>query len=605
MEFYQATSFFSLFSSLLLVCLFFTKFITSGAHGVNKNSSSPQFALSLYKDSDPVLQLNAENFDDRLLNKSAGPVAHLVEFYMSWCGHCRSFAPTWVKFAEDTKNWHNVVKVSAINCAPDTNKPVCIQNDVGGVPHIKYFPANAKSYSDAVEIQHRTIYELRHKLIDLLLDEQQRGRASNFRNVYNTWPNFNPLADTNSIEELWHFLPASQNGDYKYLALIFEHDNDNYTGIEAMLDVSNIKWLKARRVKSSNPLAESLQIMEYPTLVLYARNSKEPLYKSEVRRFLSDKVNSILGLPIFLTTLPSYLTTPFVPTTTLSPLELKSKFYVSETDLLLAMRYALYTEVSSRPEGISGEALEALTNFLDTLRKYFPPLSPVLQETLRNFQVSVPKRLDRSENATKLFTALHSYLISKNNENVSANEWKKLFEELEEKYNYPFPTDQNWQHCLGSDPRYRGYTCGVWMTFHVLTVNAFFDDGFQPNFDPLKILQSFKGYIENFFSCTECAKHFVQMVTKDFPMAKEANKSSDVVLYLWRAHNIVNKRLKGDETEDPQMPKRQFPAHFLCSQCKNGENDWRQTAVLHYMTHFYVDIRPSSANNSENRRRRR
>lgn len=49
----------------------------------------------------------------------------------------------------------------------------------------------------------------------------------------------------------------------------------------------------------------------------------------------------------------------------------------------------------------------------------------------------------------------------------------------QEKYNYPFPKNADWQHCKGSDNKFRGYTCGLWTNFHSLTINAFLEDGFS------------------------------------------------------------------------------------------------------------------------------
>uniref|UniRef100_A0A915EBI0 Sulfhydryl oxidase n=1 Tax=Ditylenchus dipsaci TaxID=166011 RepID=A0A915EBI0_9BILA len=39
----------------------------------------------------------------------------------------------------------------------------------------------------------------------------------------------------------------------------------------------------------------------------------------------------------------------------------------------------------------------------------------------------------------------------------------------------------------------------------------------------------------------------------------KVTKPEDVVLWLWRAHNNVNKRLAGETSEDPKFPKQQFP----------------------------------------------
>ena len=65
--------------------------------------------------------------------------------------------------------------------------------------------------------------------------------------------------------------------------------------------------------------------------------------------------------------------------------------------------------------------------------------------------------------------------------------------------------------------------------------------------------------------------------------------------YLWRAHNLVNARLKGRETEDPQFPKYQFPPRFLCPNCRaaNGTGgDFDEVAVKEFLLGFYSQIRP-------------
>ncbi len=49
---------------------------------------------------------------------------------------------------------------------------------------------------------------------------------------------------------------------------------------------------------------------------------------------------------------------------------------------------------------------------------------------------------------------------------------------LQELSGYPFPHDSEYDHCKGSDPKYRGYSCGLWMAFHALSVNYFMMHGF-------------------------------------------------------------------------------------------------------------------------------
>lgn len=37
----------------------------------------------------------------------------------------------------------------------------------------------------------------------------------------------------------------------------------------------------------------------------------------------------------------------------------------------------------------------------------------------------------------------------------------------------PFPTGGEWEHCRGTTPQFRGYTCGLWTLFHAVTVSAY------------------------------------------------------------------------------------------------------------------------------------
>lgn len=75
----------------------------------------------------------------------------------------------------------------------------------------------------------------------------------------------------------------------------------------------------------------------------------------------------------------------------------------------------------------------------------------------------------------------------------------------------------SWQHCKGSSPEFRGYTCGLWTTFHAITVHAYMNTIAQP-MDPLKPLLSIKGWVSSYFGCLHCRRHFIHMTTNLFPM---------------------------------------------------------------------------------------
>lgn len=105
----------------------------------------------------------------------------------------------------------------------------------------------------------------------------------------------------------------------------------------------------------------------------------------------------------------------------------------------------------------------------------------------------------------------------------------------------------------------------------------------------MSVLPNIKSYIKYFFTCEECVQNFFKM---DQDIERDANTSSNVVLWLWSAHNRVNHRLSGDITEDPQHPKIQFPSPDMCASCRLQNEDsndvkWDEIQVLRFLRHFY------------------
>jgi thiol oxidase len=97
-------------------------------------------------------------------------------------------------------------------------------------------------------------------------------------------------------------------------------------------------------------------------------------------------------------------------------------------------------------------------------------------------------------------------------------------------------------------------------------------------------------YVIHFLQCRECAGHFAKMSAT---AADEVFRPSDGVLWLWRAHNKANLRLKGDVSEDPAHPKIQFPSVTACPRCHSGGTVqaggvwWNENEVLNYLKEFY------------------
>ncbi|KAI8093828.1 thioredoxin-like protein [Halteromyces radiatus] len=83
-----------------------------------------------------VVVLTSANFHQVVDDAKTGT---LVEFYASWCGHCKNLAPIYEKVASAFANEPscNVAKIDA-----DIERTIGTEYDISGFPTIKFFPAN-------------------------------------------------------------------------------------------------------------------------------------------------------------------------------------------------------------------------------------------------------------------------------------------------------------------------------------------------------------------------------------------------------------------------------------------------------------------------------
>ena len=91
-------------------------------------------------------------------------------------------------------------------------------------------------------------------------------------------------------------------------------------------------------------------------------------------------------------------------------------------------------------------------------------------------------------------------------------------------------------------------------------------------------------YIRHFFSCTICSEHFTEMAAN---VEDDVSTFRDAVLWLWHGHNIVNKRLHGDESEDPKFPKIQYPPKDLCRECHTDDGGWNEEVLYRFLQGHY------------------
>ncbi|EDW84341.1 uncharacterized protein Dwil_GK14087, isoform A [Drosophila willistoni] len=535
-----------------------------------KQQSAPvDESLGLYDNNDQVVKMTVSNFNETVLEQSRGS---LVEFYNTYCGHCRRFAPTYKEVAQELHAWREVVIVAAIDCAAEENNGICRAYEVMGYPTLRYmgpgFQPAAKHYGQ--DLSSLNVKEIR-SLLALLV------AAENPKNITNTyWPNFNYVSENDSKVSLFE----GSHSQKEYVALIHEPENSTLA-IETALYLTRWPSVEVRRI-SDTSVANKFQLdsskrrqlalmnRQGQVQILTATDDTSVGFKNAIETALTKEhftprpEKSVE--PIKPAVVPP---SPYTEEMKLTLDEVKrNKHFVYQADLEQAIRTILHNEVP-KVNDIGNDRLLALQRFLTVLNRYNP----------------------LGFNGRQLIGQLKDYVVQFNQQQLTGKQFEMEVQRLETLYG-PIYSSTHFVGCIGSSPHLRGFSCSLWTLFHFMTVQASQNDDTS---DPLEVLQAMHGYIKNFFGCTDCADHFQAMASRR-KIWSVPNKD-EAILWLWAAHNEVNQRLAGDATEDPQYPKIQYPSTSSCVQCyRNGADqpvvehlaiNWNKDAVLGFLKNIY------------------
>lgn len=552
-------------SLLVLVCCLK---LTSGASlSLNEQKKYKHLieGQGLYSTDDDVEILTVNNFNNKLYGK---PNAWIIEFYNSWCGFCQRFAPSWKALATDIKGWRPLIAVGAMDCSDDDNSAICRDFEIMGYPTLRYFHENYQkgTFGDNV-LKGDDVHSHRKYLVAKIIEEQVAGRGDMF-------PKLTPYTHPNT-DHLFQNLPEEK----QYAFLVFEAKDTLY-GAEVALDLHRVSNIVVRYSPSNNTdLHQKLSVTDLPTMVAVSRSGKLKHFtqssksrdeiRNAIRQHLADEGIQLPEEPKKQDMYTGKWVEIEVPDMQ-SLMEarefqqLKQRIkkmgdVVFQMDLETALRYSLRHEISA-VKSITGEKLDALKAYLNVLTKYFP----------------------FGRNGKHFLNELQSIALSRSA--VDGSEIARKLDKAEQEDQKVFSSPKQWLGCRGSSPEKRGYPCGLWKMFHYLTVNA----AEYGDAKPREVLDAMLGYVKNFFGCADCSRHFQEMaVDKDMNSVSSLDSS---ILWLWMAHNTVNKRLAGDATEDPEFPKMQFPNSERCPSCRNSDGSWNYPEVLTYIKHMYNSI---------------
>ncbi|CAH4038939.1 unnamed protein product [Pieris brassicae] len=310
---------------LITYCAFFFIILSNGA--VLRDDDVDH--QGLYSKADQVTILTNQNFNKKIYGQRN---AYLVQFYNSYCGHCRAFAPKFKNLAAEIASWENIIKLAVIDCSVEENNEICRQFEVMAYPslrylHEKYVIGNAFVGDNFMSGD--TVDKLKAQLIMKMQSEQSLGRLL--------------FAPHLGISAYGSYAAAlnTVSANVVYTFLVFESENST-VGSELALDINDYKNIDVRRVYENSELATIASVTQYPGIVAVESTLKVTRLtpKSPTKQNLLKAVNTFL----------------------------KSK------DFIFPVRSKVIEDNSeiSRHKMLSGDVLQALLNYLNVLIVSFP-----------------------------------------------------------------------------------------------------------------------------------------------------------------------------------------------------------------------------------------
>ncbi|KAF7636504.1 Sulfhydryl oxidase [Meloidogyne graminicola] len=547
----------NLFKSLAIL-LFYCLFIISPILANDRPT--------LYAKGDNVLELDINTFNKSIYNK---PTAFFVEFYSSWCGHCIEYKPLYVKIATAMRRWRKVVVIAVLNCADEINAPVCREHAIDAFPSLKYFHVNSKNKDDSINFKDdkRNVLLVTQRISEYIKEDFDKGLAPS------SWPKLEFESETKTLIDIWKSIDNSVH----FLSLIVDKEQA-LNAFSLIINYANDNRIKFSLTLATHPIVKSLGNIniQMPGLIIFEKSKNEPIFISsksyESWIEMQEKIDEILApypkppeIP-----LETFLNSPINEEINKEITEIKvnwKQFEVQYQDLIATMHYMLTVEIPRNPV-LGNTELQALKSFIHLMRRHGPG--------------SVPVR--------RLFYRLDNWLQAQHQPVISTDKYLTKVEQFQSQLGHPIPANITYLACRGSKSHLRGYTCGLWTIFHILTVQAYKERRDDPKFDPVKeVLEPIHQFVVQFLSCEVCSKNFDKMSKDDGLL--NVHKPEEVILWLWRGHNKVNKRLKGEPSEDPMFPKQQFPSESICSDCRNSDGNFDEEKVLKLLLNYYTNVK--------------
>ncbi|EDW98172.1 sulfhydryl oxidase 2 [Drosophila yakuba] len=518
----------------------------------------------LFNPDDNVQLLDFASFEYALSEPTSGK---LVQFFNAFCEDSQQFVPAFRNVSRKLYKWRRVLKVHVLDCGKDENDKICGNYSIRKTPTLRYFPPSYKRVPEdlGIEITNRNPKEIESKLA---LNLQKLNYFKMFKpqdNVTHIFQNDEHVEYVVFVYQMClnHFLPHLETGnsmEEKY-ASQGDCDEDNpivsVIGRNTLLDLLPYKEVVVR-IFDNHDIYNKFGISPVPNLLVVVNKARKLLFLTPEMDNSKAYVAAIKQFLIFVDRKPQ------------QPLPKTAAANISEV-----LRYQIFEQLEQHPTRIYRADLERAINHilnveLSRASHFVGTKLVVLRNFVKLIYNSSPLKAEAQDKLAGLYYSLRA------KKQLSGVGFKDLL--LKSVKDYVFDGKQ-FIGCIATRPLLRGFNCSLWMLFHYLSVES-------KELKARSLLLVFLGYVRFFMNCRECDMKLGEF-KKLRPIGNVSN-NDEQILWLWEAHNYVNKLLAGDATEDPKFPKIQFPSELHCPNCRNNQSEWRTDEVLKYLKAMYA-----------------
>ena len=152
-----------------------------------------------------------------------------------------------------------------------------------------------------------------------------------------------------------------------------------------------------------------------------------------------------------------------------------------------------------------------------------------------------------------------------------------------------------WRQCEGSVEGKRGYTCGLWLLFHSLAARSVVPSSQKNDYAGATWLATVSRWVEHFFPCEGLSNsRFTSSRWSTRRTASGLWRPCDGVLWSWRAHNEVNKRLAEQERRgeavgsgDPKFPQDPVAHPRAVPGLSKEDGEWDEDATAKFLVTYF------------------